>query len=550
MDVQSVLWVVAKYEGEVEDFEAEEARDSDEAIEGKTMKGHLNTILYGPPGTGKTYVTAERAVRICDGKVPSHPDPKEARKLLMVRYHELSEANRIEFVTFHQSYGYEEFVEGLRPVTDAGGGAGFRLEPQDGVLKKMAQRARDPLELAQSASDFATEKRQVFKVSLGMQSQADYEQRKQECFNKGYIANFFGGDVDWSSDRFTTFEAMMDYWRTLPGNENASHKNQHVEQAWQIRARMKLGDVVLVPRGLKKVCAIGVVTGDYEFVQDAADEYRHRRAVDWAWIDESGDGIDVADFYDTDLSSHMLNGLDMKRVRWPGLLRFLSMEPAPETDTPKPPHVLIIDEINRANISKVMGELITLLEEDKREGADNALSVVLPHSKKPFMLPSNLHILGTMNTADRSIALLDTALRRRFRFEAIDPRPDLLGPVDGVDVARVLETINARLEYLIGPDHLIGHAWMMGAKTLGDLDRIIADKVIPLLREYFHEDLGHVRSVLGGGDAFLRRVELSAPPGLDMYDGEPRFRFVVAETFGRSAYAELVEGADTVDDLS
>ncbi|MEQ9694118.1 AAA family ATPase [Shimia sp. SDUM112013] len=502
----------------------------------------LNTILYGPPGTGKTYETAARAVRICDGGVP------EDRGAVMTRYAELCAANRIEFVTFHQSYGYEEFVEGLRPMTGGDGqGAGFRLEPVDGALKKMAMNARRPIAATDPNHEFSTENRQIFKVALGMQSNPLVEEQRQACFDNGYIANYFGGEVDWSPAELETYEAMLAYWRSLPGNKNASHKNQHVEQAWQIRSRMKPDDVVVVPSGLRKICAIGIVTGDYEYVATDKYDYRHHRPVNWVWIDETGNGIDVSDFYDSDLSSHMLNGLNMKKVRWGGLLPYLVSDAEYAEATPLP-HVLIVDEINRANISKVMGEMITLLEEDKREGQENELSVVLPHSKKHFTLPSNLHILGTMNTADRSIALLDTALRRRFHFEAVDPDPSLLNPVGGIDLAAVLTAINQRLEYLIGPDHLIGHAWMMGARDIAHLDDIMANKVIPLLREYFHEDLGRVRAVLGGGDAFLHRVELTAPPGLDEGYGETRYRYVVAPSFGAAAYRELILGVSDIGD--
>jgi 5-methylcytosine-specific restriction endonuclease McrBC GTP-binding regulatory subunit McrB len=174
---------------------------------------------------------------------------------------------------------------------------------------------------------------------------------------------------------------------------------------------------------------------------------------------------------------------------------------------------------------RVMGELITLLEEDKREGRDNELAITLPHSGEQFTLPSNLFIIGTMNTADRSIALLDTALRRRFQFVEMPPVPQRLGVVDGVDAAAVLAALNDRLEWFLGSDQLIGHAWLMDAKTQDQLDTAMAKKIIPLLREYFHEDLGRVRAVLGGGDGFLRRMKIKTPPGVDDF-GEERYRYV------------------------
>ena len=315
----------------------------------------LNTILYGPPGTGKTYATTQRCVEICNGA----SSPSEN---IQKRYEDLVKARRVEFVTFHQSYGYEEFVEGLRPETraDTGtsdAGAGFRVIPTDGVLKRIARRAR--------ASD--------------------------------------------------------------------------------------------------------------------------------------------------------LN------------------------------HVLVIDEINRANVSKVFGEIITLLEEDKRQGARNEVCVSLPHSGEPFTLPPNLFIVGTMNTADRSIALLDTALRRRFEFEELAPNPKLLDDAaraTGIALQDVLQAINDRLEWLIDRDHLIGHAWLMDTESRKDLDRTMRRKIIPLVAEYFYDDWEKVRAVLGGTDDFVKRTRLAVPPGLDdSVAAEPRNRWEIRDNFPADAYTHLIGNA-------
>ncbi len=204
-------------------------------------------------------------------------------------------------------------------------------------------------------------------------------------------------------------------------------------------------------------------------------------------------------------------------------------------------HVLVIDEINRANISKVMGELITLIEADKRERQANEVRVTLPHSQEPFSLPDNLYILGTMNTADRSIALLDVALRRRFDFEEMLPKPELLQDAEeetGIELPKVLETINKRLEYLIDRDHLIGHAWLMQVESRDELDACMRRKIIPLIAEYFFEDWSKVHAVLGGG--FLSKEELE--PLEDMSDdtGDDRYSWRLRDNFEASAYDELI----------
>lgn len=325
IDVQSFLWVAIAYErGDGAEGEEQEDEAVEQDNDMQVMHAPSNTILYGPPGTGKTYGVVDKALEILDPELLTATKGQRAgaRAVLKQRFDALHEEGRIRFVTFHQSFAYEDFVEGLKARAGASGALEYGVE--SGVF----------LELCIDA--------------------------------------------------------------------------QH-----------------------------------------------------------------------SDL-----------------------------------PYVLIIDEINRGNIARIFGELITLIEPSKRQGMDEALSVRLPYSKQDFAVPANLHIIGTMNTADRSLAAMDVALRRRFRFIEMPPRPELLDwDVDGIRMGELLSTLNSRIEVLLGRDHLIGHAYLMGAKDLPGLAEAFRLRILPLLQEYFFEDWRRIAWVLNDdakpqGERFLRQREL------------------------------------------
>ena len=203
-------------------------------------------------------------------------------------------------------------------------------------------------------------------------------------------------------------------------------------------------------------------------------------------------------------------------IYYPAILdKLKSYQPSLIVEKEEKNYVLIIDEINRGNVSQIFGELITLIEEDKRLGKSEALEVTLPYSKEKFGVPPNLHIIGTMNTADRSVEALDAALRRRFNFEEMPPRPLLIategklkeqkGILDTVDLPFLLNTINKRIEKLLDKDHQIGHSYFMSVSKLSELKEAFQNKIIPLLQEYFFGDYGKIGLVVGKG--FFETVE-------------------------------------------
>lgn len=527
LDLQGFLWIALK--GQAETPSAQAATDA--APSEKTAMPPTNLILYGPPGTGKTYATAAEAVRLCGDDVPRDRDE------LMAAYNRLCAAKRIEFVTFHQSMSYEDFVEGRQPVTDGDNetnGTGFRLETVPGIFRRIARRAETSQGAAPAQAPLTVGERRVFKCSIGEAANPEESHLFTKAIENGYTGVGFD-TIDWSDEKFASRAEIVAACREYGTPEEKLGSNSgNIQTPHIFRNIVRPGDIVVVSKGNRLFRAIGVVTGGYEFHPHKEGEYAHRRAVRWLWVDPQG--TPVAEIYRRDFSMRTIYALAKEDLDIPALERYMnSARPQAEGGQAAPqPFVLIIDEINRANISKVFGELITLIEADKRLGARNQIKVRLPYSGDDFGVPANLHIVGTMNTADRSIALLDTALRRRFAFREMMPEPAVLEPAaarSGVDLPRLLATLNERIEYLFDREHLIGHAYFVDCDTRASVDAVMRYKVIPLLAEYFFEDWGKVAAVLGDaiGDAdggFLHCTALRPPPGLDV-DGEapPRHRW-------------------------
>jgi 5-methylcytosine-specific restriction protein B len=219
----------------------------------------------------------------------------------------------------------------------------------------------------------------------------------------------------------------------------------------------------------------------------------------------------------------------------------------PESTENAKNYVLIIDEINRGNVSAIFGELITLLEDDKRKGNREQTEVTLPYSKDKFNVPNNVYIIGTMNTADRSVEALDTALRRRFSFIEMQPKPEILldSEYQEVDLKLLLETINQRIEVLIDKDHQIGHSYFIGIQNLKDLKLIFKDKIIPLLEEYFYGDFGKIGLVLGGNFIFKEENTAKFPKNFtyenDFLEDKIVYRFTPFEYWSERTFISIYE---------
>jgi len=423
-------------------------KENQEKRENMDKKIPLNQILYGPPGTGKTYNTINKALDIIAQK--ENIEKESTREGLKKQFEEYRKNGQIEFVTFHQSYGYEEFIEGLKAETDKEGNIKYKVE--DGIFKKICKRAENS-----------------WKYLINGKKFNNYEVKLQ-----GDNIYFFNDDKKSFIIPIEIFEIFLNNWETIQDKQ----------------------------------------------------------------------GSEINELLDTKFLSSYLHFL---KERYKAIIEKIIEYIKENQEQSKKNYVLIIDEINRGNISKIFGELITLIEPSKRIGADEEIKVKLPYSNEEFGVPSNLYIIGTMNTADRSIALLDTALRRRFEFVEMMPDSKLLGKIEiegkEIDIQNMLETINQRIEYLYDRDHTIGHSYFMSLKnnpTKKELDNIFKNKIIPLLQEYFYDDYEKILMVLGGG--FIEKEKLT----LDIftytandYLEEDKNIYKIKETFEVEDYLKI-----------
>lgn len=374
----------------------------------------LNQILYGPPGTGKTYNTVLEAAKIVTGN-----EAISYNEALLVFNDNLG--NQIEFITFHQNYSYEDFIQGLRPDTENGDALTF--EKKDGVFKRIADKALENLKLSKKAPE------ELSNDALFDRALEEFKETILDTEDKYQI-----------NDTAYIFEIEKDAFRYT--GEKWGHVNG---------LRMKF--------------------------------------------------IDLKEFYRNDVKSRKevkslssISGLANQHATYyylvyEQILKHLPKKLEEHLKIDRKNYVIIIDEINRANISRVFGELITLIEEDKRSHGKIPMRVTLP-SGDTFIVPSNLFIIGTMNTADKSIALLDIALRRRFEFIAMYPDVALVNN----EFREIFTAINKAILERKNHDFTIGHAYFMGEDC--KLEKIINNKVIPLLMEYFMNDEKEVTAIL------------------------------------------------------
>ncbi|ONG41382.1 hypothetical protein BKE30_04880 [Alkanindiges hydrocarboniclasticus] len=379
----------------------------------------LNRILFGAAGTGKTYNTINHALAILENKKLTEIEKQEkqpgGRKNLKDRFDQFKKEGHIKFVTFHQSFSYEDFVEGIRAQTDAKGTLTYHV--QSGVFKEICEDAQTEID--------AKHNNALAPIEASINSAID------KLITQAKTAEMIfhtkrGAEIKVSSNSVGTLFALTSTGSNIPLSIR------------HMRNYLKIQSDIIVDQ----------------------------KSYEWAIAKSLRSEVEFAS--------------SIEQVK---------------------PYVLIIDEINRGNISRIFGELITLIEDSKRQDSEEELSVMLPYSKEEFSVPSNVYIIGTMNSSDRSLTGLDIALRRRFTFIEMPPKPELLDhiSVDGLNISELLKVINQRIQVLLDRDHCLGHANFMSLKeqsTLEHLASIFKQKIIPQLQEYFFDDWSKINMVL------------------------------------------------------
>lgn len=480
----------------------------------KTEFDH-NIILYGPPGTGKTYNSVIYAVAICEDRSVEEV-MRESYADILRRYKGLRDDGRVAFTTFHQSYGYEEFIEGIKPKMDMESNT-LAYSIEDGVFKTFCNHAKAVKVQASCRSRMKPEPR-IWGMILGGTGKTEI---KAHCFANNEIR------LGWRE------VSDEDVDGDFSGDENASWNAKNMVS--NFKNTMEIGDLVVIEKTNKSIDAIGVIAGEYAY-DNSQERYPRKRSVEWLVKDIDQDMIPFLPNGRKQLSRFSLFAFDyigMEAISQ--ILNENAAVPMVEVEQETKPHVFIIDEINRGNISKIFGELITLIEDNKRAGASEAMEAILPYSGESFSVPNNVYILGTMNTADRSIALMDTALRRRFQFAEMMPDSEILDSLgigtiavgdDELNIARMLDIINERIEYLFDREHTIGHAFftkLADDPSIEMLAGIFEKNVIPLLQEYFYEDYEKIQLVLGdNGKEDEFKFILNRPVNVkDIFTGNP-----------------------------
>lgn len=430
----------------------------------------LNTILYGPPGTGKTYSTVKMAAEIIEKREISAYE--DAQRIFNEHLGE-----RIEFITFHQNYSYEDFIQGLRPDIN-NQNSSLAFERQDGVFMRMAVKA-----LYEFYKKNQRESDQVVSTSVKIDPNEVYLNFVDELKTTPdrVFPTKSGGQIriHSQSKRNTIYFAHVN--STKKYTVSWGRLSKLFTEYSKIEMIDNMNDITNIIGGCNATVFWAALNAFINFY----NQYKEAVQNDPERIDSFNE--DVEDYADMKELLYLNEDQMIQEICSGGAIAVNKVDN----------YVLIIDEINRANISRVFGELITLIEPDKRSHGEYRMICTLPSGER-FVVPSNLYLIGTMNTADKSIALLDIALRRRFDFQPMYPDYNIAGLKD----ADVLKKINDLIVVSKGHDFQIGHSYFMGEM---DLVERMNRRVIPLLLEYYMNDKDEVQTILDGAGLAVKK---------------------------------------------